>query len=271
MATNTTTRYGDFKDIPLVDFLDVETEQTLPAREIWKDMPAVVIVIRRPGCQFCREEARIFDSNRETIEKNMGMKMVCIVHEKEGSDIFNKDFWHGKVYFDQDKGFYKALGGGKLRTGGWEQLIRPSFWGNLIRNKKSGVKGNFEGDGSILGGLLVLHAGDRGIAYEHIEKVWGDIAHADRVLEACSKVTGVPLSKETVAQAQQDHQALHQKMQDSSYAKKQSTSTAGDDNAGASAGACAPTSATTTATEPVATNTTTTAPLPAPAPAPAST
>lgn len=39
-----------------------------------------------------------------------GMKMVCIVHEKEGADIFQKEFWHGKVFFDPEKGFYKAFG-----------------------------------------------------------------------------------------------------------------------------------------------------------------
>lgn len=37
--------------------------------------------------------------------------------------------------------------GGQLRRGGWEQLIKPSFWGNFLRNKRSGVQGNFVGDG----------------------------------------------------------------------------------------------------------------------------
>ncbi|KAF9097965.1 hypothetical protein BGX23_007503 [Mortierella sp. AD031] len=217
-AQKTKTSYKDIRDIALVDFLDVETEQTLSAHELWRDQATVVIVIRRPGCQFCREEARIFDAQRQTIEKDMGIKMACIVHEKEGADIFQKEFWHGKVYFDQNKDFYKALGNGRLRTGGWEQLVRPSFWGNLIRNKKSGVKGNFIGDGSILGGLLLVQQGDQGIAYEHIEKVWGDIARADRVLEACSRVSGVSLNKEKVKQAHQEHQALHDKMQASPLA-----------------------------------------------------
>ncbi|KAI8601072.1 hypothetical protein EDD21DRAFT_444013 [Dissophora ornata] len=234
---NIATKYNDIKDISLVDFLGVETEQTLPAHQIWKDKPTIVIVIRRPGCQFCREEAKIFHENRQTIEEAMGMKMVCIVHEKEGSDIFQNESWHGQVYFDPEKGFYKGLGGGgHLRTGGWEQLIKPSFWLNFVRNKRSGVKGNFEGDGSILGGLLVVNAGNGGIAYEHIEKVWGDIAHADKVLEACSRVSGVPLSKETVAKAQEDHDALHQKMQQSSHAT-------GETGAEPSGGACAPAAA----------------------------
>ncbi|KAF9918930.1 hypothetical protein BX616_004202 [Lobosporangium transversale] len=213
------TKYSDIRDVTLVDFLDVSTETSFPSYELWKYQPTIIIVIRRPGCQFCREEAKIFHENRQIIEENLGMKIVCIVHEKEGSDIFQKEFWHGKVYFDPEKGFYKAFGGGRMRTGSWEQMLRPTFWRNLVRNKRSGVKGNFVGDGHILGGLFVVQSNDGGIAYEHIERVWGDITHADKVLEACSRVTGVQLSKDTVSKAQQDHDKLYNKMQQSSYAK----------------------------------------------------
>ncbi|KAF8977058.1 hypothetical protein BGZ46_007698 [Entomortierella lignicola] len=227
LSSKIKTKYSDIKNISLQDFLGVKVTQNLAAHELWKSQPAIVIVIRRPGCQFCREEARIFHENRQTIEQDMGMKMVCIVHEKEGADIFQNEFWHGKVYFDAEKGFYKALGGGRLRVGGWEQMIWPSFWGNLIRNKRSGVKGNFEGDGSILGGLLVVRSGDDGIEYEHVEKVWGDIAHADKVLSACSQLTGVSLSKETLAKAQEEHDTLHERMEASSAKQKASGATEG--------------------------------------------
>ncbi|KAG9068888.1 hypothetical protein KI688_011177 [Linnemannia hyalina] len=236
IAQKTKTSYADIRDISLVDFLDVETERTLLAHELWKDQATIVIVIRRPGCQFCREEAQIFDAQRETIENDMGIKMVCIVHEREGADEFQKEFWHGKVYHDQAKDFYKALGNGRLRTGGWGQLIHPSFWGNLIRNKRSGVKGNFIGDGSILGGVLLVQQGDQGLAYEHIEKVWGDIARADRVLEAASRVSGVAINKEKVLKAQKDHRALHDKMQASSLAAGKGKA---QDQGGSEGSACA--------------------------------
>ncbi|KAG0333840.1 hypothetical protein BG004_000676 [Podila humilis] len=220
MASSHKTNYNDFKDATLIDFLDVQPEQTVVSHSIWKDKHTLVIVIRRPGCQFCREEARIFDTYRDTIEQSMGMKMVCIVHEKEGADIFQREFWHGKVYHDPTKAYYKALGGGRLRTGGWEQMIRPSFWGNLIRNKRSGVKGNFEGDGSILGGLLIVKKGDQGIAYEHIEKVWGDIASAQKVLQACSEVSGVAVDSAALAKAGKEHAQLHDRMQSSSVGQE---------------------------------------------------
>ena len=68
---------------------------------------------------------------------------------------------------------------------------------------------------SILGGLFVVKEGDQGIAYEHVEKVWGDIAQADHVLEACSQLTGVPLSAEDVSQAKDERAALEERMQSS--------------------------------------------------------
>lgn len=108
--------YEAIKDVVLTDFLDVETETTFKASEIWKEKPIIVIgknmfcllydvlfccvvvhfrniaddtfvhscnkliffnvVIRRPGCPFCREEARILDEHRDLIEKEMVGKIL---------------------------------------------------------------------------------------------------------------------------------------------------------------------------------------------------
>lgn len=43
IAQKTKTSYTDIKDISLVDFLDVETERTLLAHELWKDQATIVI------------------------------------------------------------------------------------------------------------------------------------------------------------------------------------------------------------------------------------
>ena len=53
---NIATKYNDIKDVSLVDFLGVEAEQTLPAHQIWKDKPTVVIGTLKP--QFMAEESR---------------------------------------------------------------------------------------------------------------------------------------------------------------------------------------------------------------------
>ncbi|KAF8930927.1 hypothetical protein BGZ47_000322, partial [Haplosporangium gracile] len=103
--------YTAIKDVVLTDFLDKDPETTFKASDIWKDQPAIVVVIRRPGCPFCREEVRIIDDHRELIEKEMGFRIVVVLHEKLGAATFKHDYWNGgETYFDKSKGFYKALG-----------------------------------------------------------------------------------------------------------------------------------------------------------------
>lgn len=67
-----------------------------------------------------------------------------------------------------------------------------------------------------MGGLYVVHAGDKGIAYEHVEKVWGDIASAQEVLQACGRVSGVAVDEAALAKAREEHENLHERMANSS-------------------------------------------------------
>lgn len=101
---------------------------------------------------------------------------------------------------------------------------------------------------SILGGLFVVKAGDQGIAYEHVEKVWGDIAKADNVLEACSQLTGVALSAEDVNQAKGERASLEKRMQNSRDAAATSTTPNACGIPTAAAAAPAATTATTEST-----------------------
>lgn len=54
-------------------------------------------------------------------------------------------------------------------------MVKPS----VIRNAKAvsarGIKGNMKGEGKLLGGLLVVGAGDSGVAFEHREAVRGGV------------------------------------------------------------------------------------------------
>ncbi|KAF9375879.1 hypothetical protein CPB97_011184 [Podila verticillata] len=202
--------YEAIKDVVLTDFLDVEAETTFNASEIWKEKPTVVVVIRRPGCPFCREEARILDEHRDLIEKEMGFRMITVVHEKLGAATFKNDFWNGgETYLDGHKGFYKALGGGSLRWASIDQLLRPSLWFNALRNLRSGVRGNLlVGEGRIFGGLYIVRKGDEGIAYHFEETVLGNLAPVSKILEVCSEVSGVSLKEAALLKAKRQQEEL---------------------------------------------------------------
>lgn len=49
-------------------------------------------------------------------------------------------------------------------------MLKPSVMSNVKRVKARGVDGNLKGEGRLLGGLLVVGAGDSGVAFEHREK-----------------------------------------------------------------------------------------------------
>ncbi|KAF9203324.1 hypothetical protein BGZ49_006535 [Haplosporangium sp. Z 27] len=200
--------YNAVKDVVLTDFLDKDknAETTFKASDLWKEKPTIVIVIRRPGCPFCREEAHILDGHRELIEKEFGFRMVVVVHEKLGASTFKEGYWNrGELYWDGSKGFYKALGGGQLRWARIDQIIRPSLWLNTFRNWRSGIKGNLlVGEGRIFGGLYIIRKGDEGVAYKFEETVLGNLAPVSDVLKVCSQISGVDLDEASlrIAKAQ---------------------------------------------------------------------
>lgn len=54
------------------------------------------------------------------------VRMVAVVHEVAGAQAFNDGWWKGDLYFDEDKAFYKALGGGNLQWRSPVRLIMPT-------------------------------------------------------------------------------------------------------------------------------------------------
>lgn len=60
--------------------------------------------------------------------------MVAVVHEVEGAQVFNDGWWKGDLYFDEDKAFYKALGGGNLQWRNPVRLIMPTGMKTLTKS-----------------------------------------------------------------------------------------------------------------------------------------
>jgi len=149
---------------------------------------------------MCREEAMELSSRSQQLTRNYGMHMVAICHEEEGVQEFaTKYFQGGKVYVDEDKKFYSALGGGHLPVLGLlNGLFRPSVWKNITRANSKNMAGNLKGEGRILGGLLVVGKGNRGVVYQYNEKVYGDHAPIEEVLKAC-QVASSPTNTNTTA------------------------------------------------------------------------
>lgn len=165
---------------------------TFPAGTLWQDGPVLVVVLRRPGCLLCREQAAKVWNEREKFAA-AGVKLVCLVHEWIDREIqaYAPDYWGGDLYYDETKAFYKAVHGGSVRKGSLLALVNPlgAAWANMKRAKASGLvkDSNLNGDGLTLGGLMIFKKGGE-VAYSYGEKTFGDHAPLDTVLVEALKV-----------------------------------------------------------------------------------
>ncbi|KAI8923445.1 hypothetical protein BC831DRAFT_34525 [Entophlyctis helioformis] len=159
---------ASFSDITLTN---LDTGAKFPATELYAaGKPILLLVVRRPGCVLCRHEAGELLAFRETIER-CGIQLVAVVKEALGTEEFRAKYWKNlPIYLDQDKA-----------------ALLPSFWSSVSRAKTDGYEGNLEGEGFILGGLLVAKP-DGAISYMHPESSWGDHAPILEVLEACKNL-----------------------------------------------------------------------------------
>lgn len=162
---------------------------------------------------MCRAEAHQIYA-RKPIFDALGFQLFAVIHEHIESEVFMKildpsthptclakivvmqvqDFWPrywgGSVIFDQGRGFFKALGGGKLMKEKFLSgfVFNPRAIANYKRAKAVGLKQNFNGEGEIKGGLFILGSGKNGIAYQFIERNFGDWAPLSEVIEICTKL-----------------------------------------------------------------------------------
>ncbi|KAJ3352990.1 hypothetical protein GGF32_003243 [Allomyces javanicus] len=142
----------------------------------------------RFGCLLCREEAYNLSFQRQLIRDQLGIRMVAIVNQELGAREFADAYWRGECYMDPTFGIFKAMGEGKVRRASVFAALMPSVIARILRAMKSGLDHNFEGDASMLGGLLIVGPRDHGVVYEYPETEFGDFAPQDEVLDVCRQL-----------------------------------------------------------------------------------
>ncbi|KAK4357953.1 hypothetical protein RND71_023563 [Anisodus tanguticus] len=106
----------------------------MKASKLWRDKPAVLLWIRRPGlraprlisrdtchlspatdirCIMCRAEAYQLYAKKPIFDA-LGVQLFAVLHEQIESEDFWPRYWDGVVLFDKIMEFHKALGGGNL-------------------------------------------------------------------------------------------------------------------------------------------------------------
>ncbi|XP_012847675.1 PREDICTED: uncharacterized protein LOC105967614 [Erythranthe guttata] len=161
------------------------------ASELWREKPAVFVCIRRPGCIMCRAESHQLYSKKPIFDA-LGVQLFAVLHEHIESEVndFWPRYWGGALLYDKGQGFFKALGGGKLLKEKFISgfLFNPRAIANFKRAKAVGLEMNFKGEGEIKGGLFVVGRGKSGIAYQFVERNFGDWAPLGEVIEICTRI-----------------------------------------------------------------------------------
>ncbi|KAI5059091.1 hypothetical protein GOP47_0025410 [Adiantum capillus-veneris] len=163
----------------------------MKASDIWALKPSIIFCIRRPGCVMCRAEAHQLYS-RKPIFDALGVQLVAIVNELIEAEVksFWPRFWGGMILVDKNRDFFRALGGGTLPKESFLTgfLLNPVARSNYQRAKATGIEFNYNGEGSIKGGLLILRPGKGGVAYQFVERNFGDWAPLEELLEVCGRL-----------------------------------------------------------------------------------
>lgn len=144
---------------------------------------------------MCREEAtKLWQRNPEL--EAAGIRLACIVKEVLPEQIsqFVPQYWAGEVYHDPDMGFFKALGGGEVRSKGMFSLLSGAVRANNSRAseylKTNGGDSNLTGEGFIMGGLYVVDRSGS-VKYTFVEETFGDHAPLDDVIAAAQAAAAV--------------------------------------------------------------------------------
>ncbi|EFJ52787.1 hypothetical protein VOLCADRAFT_127337 [Volvox carteri f. nagariensis] len=173
------------------------------ASTLWQSQPLAVLILRRPGCVLCRDEAQRLWKLKPEFER-MGVGLVCVVHEWIPREVnaFTSGFWPGPLYHDPSKAFYAALNGGNPLRGSIWGLLFPwsAVWRRIRTASRNVPEHNIVGDGFTMGGAMVLRRGGGGgggcdigsVAWMHVERDIGLVADPAAVLAAAREVAETP-------------------------------------------------------------------------------
>ncbi|PNH08122.1 Redox-regulatory protein [Tetrabaena socialis] len=162
----------------------------LVASALWQNSTCAVLILRRPGCVLCRDEAQRLWALKPEFDK-LGVSLVCVVHEWIQREInaFTPAYWPGPLYHDTSKSFYAALNNGTPLRGSLLPMLNPwsDVWKRIRAASKTVKEHNLAGEGAIMGGAMVIRQGEGGVAWCHVESTIGLVADPAEVLAAAAK------------------------------------------------------------------------------------
>lgn len=117
--------------------------------------------------------------------KDVGM--AAIVHEELGVEEFRTGFWPSDpIYLNSDLSLFAAINDDRKvkKQSILSGLFSSDMWRRIRQAKDKGVEGNLKGEGSILGGILLMGSGETGPKWIRTEKSFGNHATNEEILKS---------------------------------------------------------------------------------------
>jgi len=154
-------------------------------QDLWKKHGAVVMAVRRPGWSLCRQEAAALTALKPLLS-DVGIPLAAVLHEVPPAAAVEEfaQYFSGPLFHDTHHKFFGPL----ERRLGLAGMLRFSVYYRAWKAHQEGIKGNLDGDGTLLGGVYVIGPSDMGILYEHREGDFGDHFDREELLKAVQKI-----------------------------------------------------------------------------------
>jgi peroxiredoxin len=164
--------------------LQVQTPQgeSVALSSLWATQPAMLVLVRHYGCQFCREQLGDLKAAIPTIE-GAGVQPIVIGN---GTPLMAEAFVEETglelpLYTNPSRDVYAALG---TKRPGIEAFVQPRLWWNFLR---AALHGKFpkrvQGDAAQLGGVFLVKPGGA-MPYAYRSDLAGDHPSNDDLVMA---------------------------------------------------------------------------------------
>jgi len=92
-------------------------------------------------------------------------------------------FKDGKIYIDESKASYEALNFGRKGASSMFGLLNPNMYLKALKASSKGISGNLKGDGTQLGGTLIVDKKGN-IIYKHVQSSYSDQPAIEEIVKS---------------------------------------------------------------------------------------
>jgi prostamide/prostaglandin F2alpha synthase len=169
--------------------LDPAKNEKILFRSLWEnnDKPLILIHwLRRFGCVLCRVGAldltETLDKAPDSVKNKLNWAAIGFAHLDYEDFLKDNYFKDGHIYIDENKETYKALDFTKKGILSLYGVFDTKMYSKASEASKRGIKGNYKGEGTQLGGTFVVDRHGE-VIYAFQQKSYSDAPSLEEIIK----------------------------------------------------------------------------------------